>query len=265
MPELPFAIVPVEVAMDDRLSKGELKVLIALLSFRNRNTNLCCPKRESICLRTGYSISMITRMTNKLVEHGWLEKTGKGAFGKSSQYVITVPEDATAAIVAATATPGVATAATPIVAATATHNKQTIKQTKVTDNSANDFARWYADYPIKKSRKRAEEAWEKADKPPLQTMLDILNMQKTNDRQWIEGFAPQPTTYLNQERWNDELEHGRKQETVSDEYAARVAREDAILSKLHGGAVVNNGQVVPSGMDEAERRIGFTPVPGLDG
>ena len=134
--------------------------------------------------------------------------------------------------------------------------------------SVNDFARWYSHYPLKKGKKPAYEAWKKAKgMPDVDTMISTIQLQIENDRQYggETKFIPYPATYLNQERWNDELEHGRKQETVSDEYAARVAREDAILSKLHGGAVVNNGQVVPSSMDEAERRIGFTPVPGLDG
>jgi len=29
------------------------------------------------------------------------------------------------------------------------------------------------------------------------------------DRRWLDGYVPDPTTYLNQERWNDELQAPR--------------------------------------------------------
>lgn len=87
----PFSIVPVEVCMDSRLTKMQLRVLIALLSFRNKNTDTVWPKREQIALKCGYAITVISRVTTQLVELGWLEKVGKGGFSKSSEYRITVP------------------------------------------------------------------------------------------------------------------------------------------------------------------------------
>ena len=36
-------------------------------------------------------------------------------------------------------------------------------------------------------------------------IADVLNRQK-KDRRWGAGYIPDPTTYLNQERWDDAVE-----------------------------------------------------------
>ena len=48
----PFGIVPVEVAMDQRLTLQQMRVLVALYTFRNKNTELAHPTREEIRERT---------------------------------------------------------------------------------------------------------------------------------------------------------------------------------------------------------------------
>ena len=52
----PFGIVPVEVAMDQRLTLQQMRVLLALYTFRNRNTELTHPTREAISERTGMEL-----------------------------------------------------------------------------------------------------------------------------------------------------------------------------------------------------------------
>ena len=87
-----FSIMPVEVFMDDRLSKTELRVLGAILSFRNKNTNLCWPKREQISERCGLSLPKISTATSGLVALGWLQKEGNGGRSKSASYKLNVPD-----------------------------------------------------------------------------------------------------------------------------------------------------------------------------
>lgn len=69
-----FSIMPIEVFADDRLSKTDIRVLGTILSFRNKNTNLCCPKRERISERCGLPITKISIAITHLVELGWLDK-----------------------------------------------------------------------------------------------------------------------------------------------------------------------------------------------
>lgn len=87
-----FAIVPVEACIDPRLTKMQLRMLIALLSFRNKNTDTIWPKRETLAKRCGYSINTVSKITGQLVDLGWLIKTGSGGRSSSSSYKVTVPD-----------------------------------------------------------------------------------------------------------------------------------------------------------------------------
>ena len=86
-----FAITPIEVIQDQRLTKRQIKVLIALLSFRGKNTNTVWPSREKLSGRCGMPVTRISQTTSELVDLGWLTKTGKGGFSKSTRYQITAP------------------------------------------------------------------------------------------------------------------------------------------------------------------------------
>ena len=257
MKELPFSIVPVEAAMDDRLSKGELRVLIALLSFRNRTTDLCYPKREAIVKRTGYSVNMVSRMTTKLCGHGWLEKSGDGGMGKSCKYVIAVPDvhnvAATATGAAVAPLPRAAVAPLPR-AAVAPLNKQTIKQTRLTDNVQTGFALWWEQYPKKVNKKKSLIIWKRI-KPDAELLIaDVIN-RKANDSQWTDGYIPHPTTYLNGERWNDEIEHGRIEEDLQpwQLYGQDRDRADKYFSEVNGDAVGDNGKVIQPAVVKEQR------------
>jgi hypothetical protein len=72
------------------------------------------------------------------------------------------------------------------------------------------FDEWYRNYPRKVAKGAARKAWEKTEKirPPLEKMLKVLELQKKTEQWRSEGgkYIPHPATYLNQERWDDELE-----------------------------------------------------------
>jgi hypothetical protein len=87
-----FSIVPIEVIQDKRLTPNQVKVLIALLSFRRKNTSTIWPSRDKLSQRCGLPINRISQITTQLVVLGWLEKQGKGGFSKTTRYQIIVPE-----------------------------------------------------------------------------------------------------------------------------------------------------------------------------
>ncbi len=87
-----FSVVPIDVIQDQRLTKNQLKVLIALLSYRGKNTNLVYPSREKLSERCGIRATTISLITTELSELGWLKKTGKGGFSKATRYTLTVPK-----------------------------------------------------------------------------------------------------------------------------------------------------------------------------
>lgn len=81
-----------------------------------------------------------------------------------------------------------------------------------TGSSPNGFAEFYAAYPRKVGRANAEKAWGKLSPSSelCRTIAaDIAARSKTWDWQKDGGqFVPHPATYLNQQRWTDELPKG---------------------------------------------------------
>lgn len=74
------------------------------------------------------------------------------------------------------------------------------------------FASWYQHYPRKVGKRAAWKSWERLDKagelPDLGVMLAKLEQQRRT-RQWLRDggdFIPYPATYLNQGRWEDEVQ-----------------------------------------------------------
>ena len=72
-----------------------------------------------------------------------------------------------------------------------------------------DFELFWAEYPKHKGKVEAVKAFEKAiKKTDIDTLLNAVRAQKTCT-QWVKDggmFIPYPATWLNQERWSDELD-----------------------------------------------------------
>lgn len=76
-----------------------------------------------------------------------------------------------------------------------------LKPLKPIDQKSGDFDRFWEKYPKKTAKIEAQKAWKKA-KPDLNTVLEALAWQ-IKSRQWLEGYVPNPATYLNGGRWMD--------------------------------------------------------------
>jgi len=109
-----------------------------------------------------------------------------------------------------------------------------------------DFALFWAAYPKKVGKGAAEKAWQRAKgNQHLQTILQALEQQKRS-AQWRKdggAYIPNPATWINQRRWEDELptEDDSPQEKARTE--AWWASEEATLrmaSKL--GMIARGGE-----------------------
>ena len=87
----PFAIVPVEVLADDRLTLRHIRVLMAILSFRSVDTGLAFPTREEIGQRARLPVSRVSTITTELEHLGWLKKHGNGGRSRANTYRFCVP------------------------------------------------------------------------------------------------------------------------------------------------------------------------------
>lgn len=74
------------------------------------------------------------------------------------------------------------------------------------------FEEFWLAYPRdrRRDKKKALATWKRRN---LDSMADLIiadvKNRVDNDDQWIRGFSPQPTTYLNGDRWEDELGRGQ--------------------------------------------------------
>ncbi len=131
-----FSIVPIEMLADRRLTLWHLRVLIALLSFRSKNTDCVWPSRETLAERCGgMHLTNVSKVTSELCELGWLTKEGTGGKSRATRYRITVPdletvaESATVADSATQPTQTVAESTTQTVADSATGKEETSELT----------------------------------------------------------------------------------------------------------------------------------------
>lgn len=72
------------------------------------------------------------------------------------------------------------------------------------------FEDWWTTYPSTKRNEKKDNARKKLLKSctseELARRVAVLKDQKARDRKWLAGYVPNMSTYLNQERWNMEVE-----------------------------------------------------------
>lgn len=75
------------------------------------------------------------------------------------------------------------------------------------------FDRFWSAYPKKVKRKECIDIWKRKrlDSIAERICLDVPTRLATDSR-WRAGYIPDPTTYLRNERWNDELQVDKSRE-----------------------------------------------------
>jgi hypothetical protein len=74
------------------------------------------------------------------------------------------------------------------------------------ENIINDqFEVFYSAYPKKVAKPKALKAWQK-QKPILQVVLKSLEAHKKSSQWQNKEFIPHPATFINNQRWEDEIE-----------------------------------------------------------
>lgn len=72
--------------------------------------------------------------------------------------------------------------------------------------SASRFDEWFSEYPKRVGRKPSLARWkaDRLDERADQLIADVRR-RKAEDGRWLDGFIPDPITYLEEERWTDDL------------------------------------------------------------
>lgn len=74
-------------------------------------------------------------------------------------------------------------------------------------NAPDRFPEFWETYPKKRKKAEARKKWKarKLDAIADRIIEDVKKRQREDNR-WLEGYAPDPTAYINGERWEDEIE-----------------------------------------------------------
>lgn len=72
------------------------------------------------------------------------------------------------------------------------------------------FEEFWAAYPLHEGRAPAIKSWLKLkpDDDLIDQMLAAIDQAREHSRKWRDGYIPLPSTWLNQRRWEDEIQAG---------------------------------------------------------
>jgi hypothetical protein len=103
-----------------------------------------------------------------------------------------------------------------------------------------DFIKFWSAYPKKVGKDAALKAWNKK-KPNIEEVLNALLWQVTSKQWQKEGgqFIPNPSTYINQGRWQDEPPV--IQQTIEIRNKGHFMTDEQFTNWLMGGA---NGRLI---------------------
>ncbi len=100
------------------------------------------------------------------------------------------------------------------------------------------FNNFWKEYPRKENKKKAQEIWKSKNlDKKFNEIISFISKAKKTDR-WKQGIVPHPTTFLNGERWEDELEGYNKSQSEKKPYY----RGDPVVEKHGKKYVISDGQ-----------------------
>lgn len=78
-----------------------------------------------------------------------------------------------------------------------------------------DFERFWECYPRKVGRRKALGAWAQSEgkRPAIEQLIGRVEAQASS-AQWMEGVIPNPSTWLDEQRWEDELPRASTRRTT---------------------------------------------------
>jgi hypothetical protein len=221
----------VRAVLDRSEAKGSaLLLLVILAEHLNEKTRRCDPSIATLARECRTSRRTIPRLLAQLKAAGEIEIHAGGGRHHCNSYAITVAENPDTRVTVSAANPD--TAVTVLTSETLTHaspikgetvtNLVRNSDTRVTRTIRNqkdisltaddaDFAAFWSAYPRKVAKALAAKAWRSCKhRPPLAELLAALDRHKASEQWQSARFIPNPATWINQQRWEDELPPAEK-------------------------------------------------------
>ena len=93
------------------------------------------------------------------------------------------------------------------------------------------FEKFWSAYPKKVAKKDALRAWSRIRESLYPVIMSALEKHKTS-QQWQRGYIPHAATWLNGERWEDELSPAAESPAASASASDRAAEANILISAM---------------------------------
>jgi hypothetical protein len=232
-PKTPYGSSPRKL-LEDRNISLKAKGIYAFMECKSDGWNFTASSMSSQLKESRKTILVAMQ---ELKATGWLtyhkNKNGSGVYELIGNYVIT-PKSEKVTKALQTHSPKTARCKNGTVQKTDCINKKDYSNKKdITNKKERDIDRFedfWSVYPKKRNKTGSISKWKlkKLNNIADQLIADVL-LRIKEDRRWVDGYVPDPLTYINQERWNDEVEKVIKKkpsEVRKQRLAMKMQQED---------------------------------------
>jgi len=209
--ESAFFVIPSRIMNLPNLTLSFLKIYETIFQFWNHGRD-CYLSNLMIMKRTGINSESTIRKAFMFFEkHNELIRVYEGTnrYLKQPQKMVKIDPDGVEESTggASIARRGGVDSATPTINKEFNNKKESAHLRKDAQNAQDEmFDEFWKIYPKKKDKKRAKEKFKKIPPEKILIILDKLKQQIEHESQWKDKkYIPEPSTYLNQERWEDEI------------------------------------------------------------
>lgn len=203
-----FAILPAAVRYDARLKPME-RILYSEITALADQTGYCYASNRYFIELYGAGERTVQGWIKNLADCGYITVEVFGGAGQGRCERRMTPlfglRDVRQTPADLSATPAENCAPPPQKTAGKQYKKNNTSNNNITRACARGFDRFWAAYPRKVGKGAAERSFERIrpDAALLDGMLRAVETQRQSDT-WLRGYIPNPATWLNQRRWEDE-------------------------------------------------------------
>ena len=202
--DLRFSIVPEQV-LDADISDRAVRIYALLARYADNETGKCFPSRETLAKRAGCHVRSVGRAIDELIEIGAVEKSHRkdGNGFTSNLYVVKkvvtrAPQGRAPTPEGGAQAPEGGDTGVPL---TRTSELEPVNKNQLT----NEFEIFWSIYPRRTGKQAAKASFEKAVKSVgLDKVMDGVRALANDPNLPEEKFIPNPATWLNQGRWDDD-------------------------------------------------------------
>jgi biotin operon repressor len=222
-----FAIMP-EWVIELDISHTAFRLYAVLARYADNVTHQAFPSLDTLANRLGCGEKTVRRAIEDLVEHGAIKKHSRGRYQSSLYTVMTTPPKGTKLSGEGSKMSHegskMSTRLDKNVQVTITTELEPLEREPKNDIGAFTpdelqihFADFWEAYPLKRGKGAAAKAYEKAIEKVAPDYLLDRTRKFRDDPHRPDDFTPLCTTWLNQERWDDEPYKKRDKDKTNSE------------------------------------------------